>query len=93
MEIIIRMEEKENPTVGAVLREMVNDYWVKTYLPQIIQTAESGKTQMAVLKAVHEDTAKLIKESFSKLGIKVIPREIYNTKYGWHYKEILFSWN
>ena len=93
MEIIIRMEEKENPTVGAVLCEMVNDYWVKTYLPQIIQTAESGKTQMAVLKAVHEDTAKLIKESFSKLGIKATPREFYNTNYGWHYKEILFSWN
>lgn len=93
MEIIIRMEEKENPTVGAVLREMVNDYWVKTYLPQIIQTAESGKTQMGVLKAVHEDTAKLIKESFSKLGIKVTPRGSYSTSYGWHYKEILFSWN
>lgn len=93
MEIIIRMEEKENPTVGAALREMVNNYWVKTYLPQIIQTAESGKTQMALLKAVHEDTAKLIKESFAKLGIKVTPRECYSTNYGWHYKEILFSWN
>ena len=97
MEIIIRMEEKENPTVGAALREMASDYWVKTYLPQIVESAKKGATQLEV-KEVREltvGTRLLVKESFKKLGIKVECKDLYYCpSRGFHYRtSIVFSWN
>ena len=90
MEIIIRVEEKENPTVGAALREMASDYWVKTYLPQLVQAAKEGKTRKAISINIRESTAKLIEESFSKLGIKVKPQCYWPNEQC--YGEIVFSW-
>ena len=97
MEIIIRMEEKENPTVGAALREMASDYWVQTYLPQIIESAKKGATQLEV-KEVREltvGTRLLVKESFKQLGIKVECEDLcYYPARGLHYHtSIVFSWN
>lgn len=97
MEIIIRMEEKENPTVGAALREMASDYWVKTYLPQIIESAKKGATWLKV-KEVREltvGTRLLVKESFKQLGIKVECEDLcYSPAHGLHYHtSIIFSWN
>ena len=90
MEIIIRVEEKENPTVGVALREMASDYWVKTYLPQLVQAAKEGKTRKAISINIRESTAKLIEESFSKLGIKVKPQCYWPNEQC--YGEIVFSW-
>ena len=97
MEIIIRVEEKENPTVGAALREMAGNYWVETYLPQIIESAKKGATRLEV-KEVREltvGTRLLVKESFKKLGIKVECEDLcYYPSHGLHYRtSILFSWN
>ena len=96
MEIIIRMEEKENPTVGAALREMASDYWVKTYLPQIIEIAKSGKTKFSVKRVdeICKGTQEIICSSFEKLGIKVIYNDLYyNPSLGFHYQtELIFSW-
>ena len=97
MEIIIRMEEKENPTVGAALREMVSDYWVKTYLPQIVEIAKSGKTKFSVKRTdeICKGTQEIIRSSFEKLGIKVIYSDLcYYPSRGLHYRnELTFSWN
>lgn len=97
MEIIIRMEEKENPTVGAALREMASDYWVQTYLPQIVESAKKGATRLEV-KEVREltvGTRLLVKESFKQLGIKVECEDLYYCPArGLHYRtSITFSWN
>lgn len=92
MEIIIRVEEKENPTVGAALREMASDYWVKTYLPQLIQAAKEGKTRKVISINIRASTAKLIEESFSKFGIKVDPEDCYWSGREKCYREIIFSW-
>ena len=94
MEIIIRMEEKENPTVGAALREMASDYWVKTYLPKIIEAAKGGATrhEEKTIRALSENTQLLIKESFSKLGIQVSCRNL-TTYAGQPYQTaFIFSW-
>ena len=97
MEIIIRMEEKENPTVGAALREMASDYWVKTYLPKIIESAEKGKTQLSVKRTdeIARSTQRIIHSSFEKLGIKVVYSDLlYDPSMGLHYRnELVFSWN
>jgi len=94
MEIIIRMEEKENPTVGAALREMANDAWVKTYLPLLIEAAKNGKTRKDISTCLHENTVRAIKETFSELGIKVSAKGFYHaTDDEWYYKEIIFSWD
>ncbi len=96
MEIIIRMEEKENPTVGAALREMASDYWVKTYLPQIIEIAKNGKTKLSVKRAdeICKGTQEIIRSSFEKLGIKVFYNDLcYNPSRGYLYRyELIFSW-
>ena len=97
MEIIIRMEEKENPTVGAALREMASDYWVQNYLPQIVESAKKGATRLEV-KEVREltvGTRLLVKESFKQLGIKAECKDLcYSPAYGLHYRtSITFSWN
>ena len=60
MEIIIRTEEKENPTVGDALCEMASNHWVETFLPQLVQAAKEGKTRKAISICVRESTAKLI---------------------------------
>ena len=94
MEIIIRMEEKENPTVGAALREMASNYWVKTYLPKIIEAAKGGATQLKekTILILSENTQSLVKESFSKLGIQVSCLSL-NTYRGQPYPTALvFSW-
>ena len=96
MEIIIRMEEKENPTVGAALREMANDYWVKAYLPKIIESAKNGKTKLSVKRAdeICKDTQEIIRSSFEKLDIKVTCRDLcYDPSWGLLYRhELIFSW-
>ena len=96
MEIIIRMEEKENPTVGAALREMASGYWVKTYLPKIIEIAKSGKTEFSIARAdeIGKGTQEIIRSSFEKLGIKFICTDLYyNPREGYLYrKELTFSW-
>ena len=94
MEIIIRMEEKENPTVGAALREMADNAWVKTYLPLLAEEAKMGKTRKVISICLHENTARAIKETFSELGIKVSAKGIYQAVNDeWYYKEITFSWD
>jgi hypothetical protein len=94
MEIIIRMEEKENPTVGAALREMASDYWVKTYLPRIIEAAKGGATrhEEKVLRELSENTQSLIKESFSKLGIQVSCWGLITYKSQPYHTALAFSW-
>ena len=95
MEIIIRMEEeKKNLTVASALLEMANDAWVKTYLPLLVEAAKSGETRKAISKCFHENTARAIKESFSKLGFKVSAKGLYQAVNNeWYYKEIIFSWD
>lgn len=94
MEIIIRMEEKENPTVAAALREMTDNAWIKTYLPLLVEAANAGKTRKVFSVCIHEKTARAIKESFSKLGIEVSAKCAYHATDGeWYYKEITFSWD
>lgn len=97
MEIIIRVEEKENPIVGAALREMASDYWVKTYLPQIVESAKKGATRLEVKEAreLTVGTRLLIKESFKQLGITAECEGLcYSPARGLHYRtSIIFSWN
>lgn len=90
MEIIIHMEDKENPIIGATLREMASNHWIETFLPQLVQAAKEGKTRKAISICVRESTAKLIEESFSKLGIKVKPQCHYPKDQA--YAELVFSW-
>lgn len=93
MEIIIRMEEKENPTVGAALREMAEDYWVKTYLPQLIQKAKEGHSCGTLSINIPASTAEVVKTAFAKLGIKVSTcGGYYNSKDEYCFREIIFSW-
>ena len=96
MEIIIRMEEKENPTVGTALREMASNYWVETYLPQFVESAKKGKTQFSVKRTdeIGKGTQEVIHNSFAKLGIKVVYSDLYyNPSKGYPYRnELTFSW-
>ena len=94
MEIIIRMEEKENPTVGAALCEMASNAWVKTYLPQCIEQAKIGKTQMSKYfdKSLYsEQNLQVVAKAFSSLDIQVKFWTNYNfSKPHW---EVTFYWN
>lgn len=93
MEIIIRMEEKENLTVGAALHEMAEDYWVKTYLPQLIQKAKEGHSCGTLSINIVASAAEVAKKAFAKLGIKVFTYGgYYNSKNEYCFKEIIFSW-
>lgn len=93
MEIIIRMEEKENPTVGAALYEMAEDYWVKTYLPQLIQKAKEGHSCGTLSINIPASAAEVVETAFAKLGIKVSTSGgHYNSKCEYCYEKIVFSW-
>ena len=90
MEIIIRMEEKENPTVGAALREMTSNHWVQAVLPKCAERAKSGYTYYTIICSnnnVPPATRALIKETFKNLGIDF--SEFYQGK---GYYELIFSW-
>lgn len=95
MEIIIRVEEeKKNLIVASALLEMASDAWVNTYLPLLIEAAKLGETRKVISKCFHENTARAIKESFSKLGFKVSARDVYQAVDNeWYYKAIVFSWD
>jgi hypothetical protein len=90
MEIIIRMEEKENPTVGAALREMTSNHWVQAILPKCTERAKNGYTYYTITcsdNSVPHETRTLVKETFKKLGIDF--SESYQGK---GYYELTFSW-
>ena len=90
MEIIIRMEEKENPTVGAALREMASDHWVQAVLPKCAERAKFGYTHYKLTCSennVPQATRALVKETFKNLGIDF--SESYQGK---GYYELTFSW-
>ena len=90
MEIIIRMEEKENPTVGAALREMTSNHWVQAVLPKCVERAKSGYTHYTITcseNSVPLAARNLVKEPFNNLGID------FSTSYqGKGYYELIFSW-
>lgn len=91
MEIIIRMEEKENPTVGAALREMTGNHWVQAILPKCIELAKLGYTYYAITCSditVPCATRTLIKGIFENLGINF--RADYQGKDNY---KLTFSWN
>lgn len=90
MEIIIRMEEKENPTVGAALREMANNHWIQAILPKCTERAKNGYTFYTVTcseTSIPRATRTLVKETFKNLDIDV--SEFYQ---GSGYFDLIFSW-
>ena len=94
MEIIIRAEENGNFNVRDTLRKLIGDYWVKTYLPQIIQVAKSGETELNATVDICDNTSNIIAEFFSELGIKTFFRKSYrDSQLKLRHREINFSWD
>lgn len=90
MEIIIRMEEKENPTVGEALREMASNHWVQAVLPKCAERAKNGYTFYTITcsdSSVPRETRALVKETFKQLGI-----DFSDSYEGKGYFELTFSW-